>query len=76
VLHIHCKTKVESDTSKQATPENGTVLGVDLGVNTLAVTSTGTFWTGNEFDHFRRRRRDSELRRPPHLRFVISSPTK
>ncbi|WP_256391467.1 RNA-guided endonuclease InsQ/TnpB family protein [Natronoarchaeum rubrum] len=53
-LHIHCKMEVESDTSEQATPENGTVLGVDLGVNTLAVTSTGTFWTGNEFDHWRR----------------------
>ena len=54
VLHIHCKTEVESDTSEQATPENGTVLGVDLGVNNLAVTSTGTFWTGDEFDHWRR----------------------
>jgi len=54
VLHIHCKTDVESDTPAQATTENGTVLGVDLGVNTLAVTSTGTFWTGDEFDHWRR----------------------
>jgi len=54
VLHVHCRTEVESDTSEQATPENGTVLGVDLGVNTLAVTSTGTFWTGDEFDHWRR----------------------
>jgi len=53
-LHIHCKMEEESDTSEQATPENGTVLGVDLGVNILAVTSTGTFWTGNEFDHWRR----------------------
>jgi len=54
VLHIHCKTEVESDTSVQAATENGAVLGVDLGVNTLAVTSTGTFWTGDEFDHWRR----------------------
>jgi putative transposase len=53
-LHIRCKTDVEIDTSNQATPENGTVLGVDLGVNNLAVTSTGTFWTGDEFDHWRR----------------------
>jgi len=53
-LHIHCKREVEFDTSEQATPENGTVLGVDLGVNTLAVTSTGTFWTGDEFDHWHR----------------------
>ena len=54
VLHIHCKTEVESDTPEQAPPENGTVLGVDLGVDNLAVASTGTFWTGNEFDHWRR----------------------
>jgi putative transposase len=53
VLHIHCKKEVESDTPEQAT-ENGTVLGVDLGVTNLAVTSTGTFWTGDEFDHWRR----------------------
>ncbi|MFW5958892.1 MAG: RNA-guided endonuclease TnpB family protein, partial [Natronomonas sp.] len=32
-LHIHCKRAMESDTPEQATPENGTVLGVDLGVN-------------------------------------------
>ncbi|SDJ77712.1 transposase, IS605 OrfB family, central region [Halovenus aranensis] len=54
MLHIHCKTDVEPDTSKQATTENRTVLGVDLGVNNLAVASTGTFWTGNEFNHWRR----------------------
>lgn len=54
VLHVHCKKDVETDTSDQATTENGTVLGVDLGVNTLAVTSTGTFWAGDELDHWRR----------------------
>ena len=54
VLHIHCKREVESDTSEKATTENGTVLGVDLGVNNLVVASTGTFWTGDEFDHWRR----------------------
>ena len=54
MLHIHCKMEVESDTPEQVTTENRTVLGVDLGVNTLAVTSTGTFWTGDEFDHWRR----------------------
>ena len=53
-LHIHCKKEVESDTPEQATTTHGTVLGVDLGVNNLAVTSTGTFWTGDEFDHWRR----------------------
>jgi IS605 OrfB family transposase len=54
MLHIHCKQDVEADASEQATPENGTVLGVDLGVNNLAVASTGTFWTGEEFDHWQR----------------------
>jgi IS605 OrfB family transposase len=53
-LHIHCKRDVESDTPDQATTTHGTVLGVDLGVNNLAVASTGTFWTGDEFDHWRR----------------------
>jgi IS605 OrfB family transposase len=54
MLHIHCKTDVEFDTPDEATTENGTVLGVDLGVTNLAVTSTGTFWTGDEFHHWRR----------------------
>ena len=53
-LHIHCKKEVESDTPEQATTTHGTVLGVDLGMNNLAVASTGTFWTGDEFDHWRR----------------------
>jgi len=53
-LHICCTADVESDTSTQATTENGTVLGVDLGVNQLAVTSTGHFWSGDEFEHWRR----------------------
>ena len=52
MLHIHCKKDVEPRTPDKATTENGTVLGVDLGVNNLAVTSTGTFWTGDEFDHW------------------------
>ncbi|ERH04707.1 MAG: hypothetical protein J07HR59_01844, partial [Halorubrum sp. J07HR59] len=30
-LHICCTADVEIDTPAQATPENGTVLGVDLG---------------------------------------------
>lgn len=27
---------------------------VDIGVNSPTVTSTGTFWIGNDFDHWRR----------------------
>jgi IS605 OrfB family transposase len=52
-LHLRTKAEVESDTPEQATTEHSTVLGVDLGVNQLAVTSTGTFWSGREFDHWR-----------------------
>ena len=54
-LHIRTKAETEPDTpeSKQMTTENGTVLGVDLGINNLAVSSTGTFWTGDEFNHWR-----------------------
>jgi len=51
VLYVHCKRDVEADTLEQATTGNGTVLGVDLGVNKLTVTSTGRFWMGDEFDH-------------------------
>ncbi|WP_227379195.1 RNA-guided endonuclease InsQ/TnpB family protein [Haladaptatus halobius] len=29
-----------------------TVLGIDLGVNSLAVSSTGTFWQGGDYDHW------------------------
>jgi putative transposase len=53
-LHLRTKAEMESDTSEQATNGHSTVLGVDLGVNQLAVTSTGTFWSGHEFDHWRR----------------------
>ncbi len=53
-LHLRTKTEVESDTPEQATTGHSTVLGVDLGVNQLAVTSTGSFWSGHEFDHWRR----------------------
>ena len=45
---------MKSDTLDQATTGHPTVLGVDLNVNQLAVTSTGTFWSGREFDHWRR----------------------
>lgn len=33
-------------------PENQTVLSVDLGVNSLAVASTGTFWQGDDYNHW------------------------
>lgn len=37
--------------AEQETAENGTVLGVDLGVKTLAATSTGMFVSGGELTH-------------------------
>ena len=43
-----------------------TVLGIDLGVNSLAVSSTGTFWQGDDYDHwcreFERRRGEMQQR--------------
>ena len=53
-LHLRTKAEMESDTPEQAITGHSTVLGVDLGVNPLAVTSTGTFWSGHEFDQWRR----------------------
>ncbi|WP_273836868.1 transposase [Halococcus sp. PRR34] len=32
--------------------EHRSVLGIDLGVNLLAVASTGTFWQGDDYDHW------------------------
>jgi IS605 OrfB family transposase len=41
-------TEVSEDTGH---PDE-TVLGIDLGVNSLAVSSTGRFWQGDEYDHW------------------------
>jgi len=40
--------------STEETTENGTVLGVDLGVNEIAVTSTARFFSAGELNHKRR----------------------
>ncbi|WP_233204214.1 RNA-guided endonuclease InsQ/TnpB family protein [Halegenticoccus soli] len=48
-LHI----TVEKDDEKLGETENGTVLGVDLGVENVAVTSTGAFWGGGYLNHRR-----------------------
>jgi putative transposase len=37
----------------EETTEDDTVMGVDLGINQLAVTSTGKFWNGGELNHRR-----------------------
>jgi putative transposase len=55
-FHIGFKREQETDSSQidAAVPEHNTVLGIDLGVENLAVASTGTFWTGDELDHWYR----------------------
>jgi len=40
------------DTPVSADTEHQTVLGIDLGVNSLAVSSTGHFWNGDDYDHW------------------------
>lgn len=45
------KPKLDAETE---TPENGTVLGVDLGVNQIAVTSTARFFAAGALNHNRR----------------------
>ncbi|MEF8819180.1 MAG: transposase [Haloferacaceae archaeon] len=50
-FYLHVRTKADVDAPDH--PENGTVLGVDLGVKNIAVTSTGVFWTADELDHWR-----------------------
>ena len=42
------------DAEVSADTEHQTVLGIDLGVNSLAVASTGTFWHGDDYDHWTR----------------------
>jgi putative transposase len=42
----------EADADGSTDTEHQTVLGIDLGVNSLAVASTGTFWQGDDYDHW------------------------
>ncbi len=49
-FYLHVRTKANVDAPDL--PENGTVLGVDLGVDNIAVTSTGTFWSADELNHW------------------------
>jgi len=48
-LHIGFR-RYKNDTERN-TAEDGTVLGVDLGIKNLAVTSTAYFFSGRELDH-------------------------
>ena len=53
-LHIGTKAEVESEIPNEGDAEHSTVLGVDLGIEQIAVTSTGMFWNGGYLDHRRR----------------------
>jgi IS605 OrfB family transposase len=53
-LHIGTKADVESEMPDDGDTEHSTVLGVDLGIEQIAVTSTGTFWSGSYLNHRRR----------------------
>ena len=54
-LHLgYRKEKPELDQRVGSTTQNGTVLGVDLGVNQIAVTSTARFFSAGKLNHARR----------------------
>jgi len=53
-LHIGTKADVESEISNEGDAEHSTVLGVGLGIEQIAVTSTGQFWSGTYLNHRRR----------------------
>lgn len=42
----------EENTDDSIDTEHQTVLGIDLGVHSLAVASTGRFWQGDDYDHW------------------------
>ena len=71
-FYFHVKTrKVDGDgevVEIEGSDDTGhqTVLGIDLGVNSLAVASTGTSWSDDEYDHwiqeFEKRRTEMQQR--------------
>ncbi|MFC4987842.1 RNA-guided endonuclease InsQ/TnpB family protein [Saliphagus infecundisoli] len=52
-LHIGTKADVEPEIPDEGDTEHSTVLGVDLGIEQIAVTSTGMFWNGAYLNHRR-----------------------
>jgi len=50
--YLHASMLKEDDDTEPTTGHR-TVLGVDLGVNQLAVASTGRFWSADEFTHWK-----------------------
>ena len=66
-LHISTRrTDDDAEVSEDTGHPDQTVLGIDLGVNSLAVSSTGTFWQGDDYDHwireFEKRRGEMQQR--------------
>ncbi|WP_049937464.1 RNA-guided endonuclease InsQ/TnpB family protein [Haloplanus natans] len=61
-LHVRVETTAAAGQESEATSqrraqtdsEHRTVLGVDMGIEALVVTSTGAFWSGRELTHWRR----------------------
>ena len=49
--YLHTTVAKDEDVSEEA--ENGTVLGVDVGVENIAATSTGRFWSSGLLNHRR-----------------------
>jgi IS605 OrfB family transposase len=52
--YLHLGFRRSRPPTKGSATENGTVLGVDLGIEQLAVTSTGRFFSGRELEHHRK----------------------
>lgn len=50
-LHLGLEKEIETESNSL----NPTVIGVDLGIDNLAVTSTGRFFSGDQLNHSRRR---------------------
>ncbi len=50
--YLHLRVEKEIETKDVGNPR---VMGVDIGLDNVAVTSTGRFWSGNNFTHQRRR---------------------
>jgi len=55
-FYLHISTRRYDSDSFEGSEDAGhqTVLGIDLGVNSLAVSSTGSFWHGDDYDHWAR----------------------
>jgi IS605 OrfB family transposase len=52
-LHASMRKAETDEKAPESKSKHRTVLGVDVGVNNLAVTSTGRFWSADEFNHWR-----------------------